>query len=90
MPPAFIYIDGSAEMIKHTLAKLNEALFTEDKTKRKRAYIARSINPCDLKTFAADEPETADELLKRHGLEIHQINAEQREQSVNRILQNMQ
>ena len=48
MPPPFIYIDGGAEQCKQLLAELNEALFTDVATKRKRAYIARSINLKDL------------------------------------------
>ena len=48
MPPPFIFIDGPAEECKRVIGELNEALFREDASKRKRAYIGRSIHPEEI------------------------------------------
>lgn len=85
MPIAFIRLDGDRQYVRDIVGQLNARLENcPPEEKRLRAYIARSIHPGDMEPIEPVEQEakpepTADELLKRHGLEIHQVNVEQQE-----------
>lgn len=63
MPPPFIFIDGPAEECKRVIGELNDALFKEDSSKRKRAYIGRSIHPEEIKQVEQPKEEQTEAQL---------------------------
>lgn len=91
LPPAFIRLDGDRQYVRDIVGQLNGKLENcPPEEKRLRAYIARSIHPGDMEPREPVEQEakpepTADELLKLHGLEIHQVNVNQRDERLNQM-----
>lgn len=86
MPPAHFTMKGGAGERNRELALMNRRLFDESQQRTHRAYIGLSIeHELNKQETIAPRPETADELLKRHGLEIHQVNVEQRDRRLEQL-----
>lgn len=65
LPPAFIRIDGPRDQCRQIVGDLNKLFDQCDPGEpRKRAYIARSIHPDDLKTFPPKEEPAEAQLVE--------------------------
>jgi len=86
MPPAHFTMKGGAGERNRELALMNRRLFDDSQQRTHRAYVGLSIeHELKKQKVIVPKPETADELLKRHGLEIHQVNVEQRDQWLSQL-----